>query len=158
VTKSRKGNIAAGPVLQRIVTEQAKLSPTDWVREQTERILEQGTTGGAEILDRPIVLFTTTGAKTGEKRYVPLMRVEDGGRYAMVASKGGDPKHPFWYFNVKANPEVTVQDGDRIATMTAREVDGAERERWWKLAVQAYPPYAEYQTKTSRLIPVFVVE
>ena len=99
------------------MTEEAKLSPTDWVREQTERILEQGTTDGVEILDRPVVLFTTTGAKTGAKRYVPLMRVEEGGKYAMVASKGGDPKHPFWYFNVKAHPEVTVQDGDKVSTI-----------------------------------------
>jgi deazaflavin-dependent oxidoreductase (nitroreductase family) len=140
------------------VTEHAELSPTDWVREQTQRILEQGTTDGVEILDRPIVLFTTTGAKSGKKRYVPLMRVEENGRYAMVASKGGDPQHPLWYHNVKANPRVTVQDGDKVADLTAREIDGAEREHWWNLAVQAYPPYAEYQTKTSRLIPVFVVE
>jgi deazaflavin-dependent oxidoreductase (nitroreductase family) len=140
------------------VTEQPQLSPTDWVREQTERILEQGTTEGVEVLDRPIVLFTTTGAKSGQKRYVPLMRVEENGRYAMVASKGGDPRHPLWYHNVKANPTVVVQDGDKVATLTAREVDGAEREHWWALAVEAYPPYAEYQTKTDRLIPVFVVE
>lgn len=140
------------------MTEHAELSPTDWVREQTQRILEQGTTDGVEILDRPVVLFTTTGAKSGKKRYVPLMRVEENGRYAMVASKGGDPQHPSWYHNVKANPRVTVQDGDKIAELTTRELDGAEREHWWNLAVQAYPPYAEYQTKTSRLIPVFVVE
>ena len=141
-----------------VVTDQPQLSPTDWVRDQTQRILEQGTTDGVEILDRPVVLFTTTGAKSGKKRYVPLMRVEEGGRYAMVASKGGDPEHPAWYHNVKANPEVIVQDGDTVATMTARELDGAEREHWWALAVEAYPPYAEYQTKTDRLIPVFVVE
>ncbi len=140
------------------MTEQPQLSPTDWVREQTERILEQGTTDGVEILDRPVVLFTTTGAKSGQKRYVPLMRVEENGRYAMVASKGGDPRHPLWYHNVEANPAVVVQDGDKVATMTAREVEGAEREHWWALAVEAYPPYAEYQTKTDRLIPVFVVE
>jgi deazaflavin-dependent oxidoreductase (nitroreductase family) len=76
----------------------------------------------------------------------------------MVASKGGDPKHPSWYFNVKANPAVTVQDGDKVTSGTAREIDGAERERWWKLAVDAYPPYAEYQTKTTRQIPLFIVE
>lgn len=140
------------------MTEHAELSPTDWVREQTERILEQGTTDGVEILDRPVVLFTTTGAKSGKKRYVPLMRVEENGRYAMVASKGGDPQHPSWYHNVKVNPRVTVQDGDKVVELTAREVDGAEREHWWDLAVQAYPPYAEYQTKTTRLIPVFVLE
>ncbi|MBS1690964.1 MAG: nitroreductase family deazaflavin-dependent oxidoreductase [Actinobacteria bacterium] len=140
------------------MTEQPELSPTDWVRDQTQRILEQGTTDGVEILDRPVVLYTTTGAKSGVKRYVPLMRVEEDGRYAMVASKGGDPKHPTWYFNVKANPEVTLQDGDKVATKTVREVEGAEREHWWKLAVEAYPPYAEYQTKTTRLIPVFVTD
>jgi F420H(2)-dependent quinone reductase len=140
------------------VSEHAELSPTDWVREQTERILEQGTTDGVEILDRPVVLFTTTGAKSGKKRYVPLMRVEENGRYAMVASKGGDPQHPRWYYNVKTNPQVTAQDGDKVVELTAREVDGAEREHWWKLAVEAYPPYAEYQTKTTRQIPVFVLE
>ena len=86
------------------------------------------------------------------------MRVEENGRYAMVASKGGDPQHPAWYHNVKAHPQVTAQDGDKVVELTAREVDGAEREHWWKLAVEAYPPYAEYQTKTTRLIPVFVLE
>jgi len=139
------------------VTE-AELSPTDWVREQTEKILEQGTTDGVAILDRPVVLFTTTGAKSGKQRYVPLMRVEENGKYAMVASKGGAPEHPSWYFNVKANPAVTAQDGDKVVQLTARELDGDERAHWWKLAVAAYPPYAEYQTKTSRQIPVFVVE
>ena len=132
------------------MTEHAELSPTEWVREQTEKILAQGTTDGVEVLDRPIVLFTTTGAKSGKKRLVPLMRVEEYGRYAMVASKGGDPAHPSWYFNVKANPAVTVQDGDKVATLTARELDGDERQHWWDLAVEAFPPYAEYQTNTSR--------
>jgi deazaflavin-dependent oxidoreductase (nitroreductase family) len=140
------------------VSEQAELSPTEWVRDQTLRILAQGTTDGVEVLDRPIVLFTTTGAQSGKKRYVPLMRVEENGRYAMVASKGGDPKHPSWYFNVLANDSITVQDGDKVFTGTARELEGAEREHWWKLAVEAYPPYAEYQTKTTRQIPVFVVD
>jgi deazaflavin-dependent oxidoreductase (nitroreductase family) len=140
------------------MTEHAELSPTEWVRDQTEQILKQGTTDGVEVLDRPIVLFTTTGAKSGKKRYVPLMRVEEDGRYAMVASKGGDPAHPSWYFNVKTNPTVTAQDGDKVVTLTAREVSGDEREHWWELAVTAYPPYAEYQTKTTRLIPVFVLE
>ena len=109
-------------------------------------------------MDRPIVLVTTTGAKSGKRRYVPLMRVEKGGRYAMVASKGGDPAHPSWYFNVKANPAVTLQDGDRVVALTARELDGTERDEWWGLAVEAYPPYAEYQTKTDRRIPVFILE
>src|SRR5262249_51223800 len=135
-----------------------ELSPTDWVREQTERILQQGTTDGVEVYDRPIVLLTVTGAKSGKKRYVPLMRVENEGRYAMVASRGGAPTHPTWYFNVKANPAVTVQDGDKIVELTARELDGAEREQWWERSVAAFPPYAEYQTKTTRRIPVFVLE
>ncbi|MHA0288710.1 nitroreductase family deazaflavin-dependent oxidoreductase [Mycobacterium sp. C3-094] len=140
------------------MTEQPELSPTDWVRDQTKQILEQGTTEGVQIMDRPVVLFTTTGAKSGQKRYVPLMRVEENGKYAMVASKGGDPAHPSWYHNVKANPAVTVQDGTEIREMTARELSGEEREHWWSLAVDAYPPYAEYQTKTDRRIPVFIVE
>lgn len=140
------------------MTEQPELSPTDWVRDQTKQILEQGTTDGVEIMGRPVVLFTTVGAKSGQKRYVPLMRVEENGKYAMVASKGGDPQHPSWYHNVKANPAVTVQDGTEIREMTAREISGDEREHWWTLAVEAYPPYAEYQTKTDRQIPVFVVE
>jgi deazaflavin-dependent oxidoreductase (nitroreductase family) len=140
------------------MTEQVELSPSDWVRKQTERILAQGTTDGVQVMDRPVVLFTVTGAKSGKKRYVPLMRVENGGRYLMVASKGGAPDHPLWYFNVKANPTVTVQDGDRTMTRTARELAGAEREEWWDRAVAAYPPYAEYQTKTDRLIPIFVLE
>src|ERR1043165_7448095 len=111
--------------LENEVNENAELSPTDWVREQTERILEQGTTEGVEVLDRPIVLFTTTGAKSGKKRYVPLMRVEENGRYAMVASKGGAPGHPSWYFNVKAHPQISVQDGATVRDLTAREIDGA---------------------------------
>lgn len=135
-----------------------ELSPTDWVREQTERILEQGTTDGVEVLDRPIVLFTTTGAKSGKKRLVPLMRVEHDGHYALVASKGGAPEHPSWYHNVKAHPQLTVQDGDKVLQLTARELDGDERRQWWDRAVAAYPPYAEYQTNTERLIPVFVAE
>lgn len=140
------------------MADQIELSPTDWVREQTERILRQGTTDGVEIFDRPVILLTITGAKTGKQRYVPLMRVEKDGRYAIVASKGGAPEHPAWYFNVKANPAVQLQDGEKVVSLTARELEGAEREQWWRLAVEAYPPYAEYQTKTDRQIPVFILE
>jgi deazaflavin-dependent oxidoreductase (nitroreductase family) len=140
------------------MTDRIELSPTDWVRQQTERILQLGTTEGVEILDRPVVLITVTGAKSGKQRYVPLMRVEEDGRYAMVASKGGAPEHPSWYFNVKANPAVTVQDGEKVVALTARELEGSEREHWWRLAVDAFPPYAEYQEKTARQIPVFVLE
>ncbi|WAC90622.1 nitroreductase family deazaflavin-dependent oxidoreductase [Mycobacterium sp. Aquia_213] len=140
------------------MTDQVQLSTTEWVREQTEQILQQGTTDGVEILDRPVVLFTVTGAKSGLKRYVPLMRVEKGGRYAMVGSIGGAPKHPTWYHNVKANPNVTVQDGDKVFEMTAREVHGVERDEWWQTAIDAYPVYTELQSRTERQIPIFVLE
>ncbi|MDY6810693.1 MAG: nitroreductase family deazaflavin-dependent oxidoreductase [Actinomycetota bacterium] len=140
------------------MSDQPELSPEGWVRDQTEKILEQGTTDGVQVMDRPIVLFTITGAKSGKKRYVPLMRVEENGKYAMVASKGGAPGHPSWYFNVKAHPQIVVQDGTTVRELTARELDGTEREHWWDLAVAAYPPYADYQTKTERRIPVFVLE
>ena len=140
------------------MSETPELSPVDWVREQTQKILETGSTESVGIDGRDVVLFTTTGAKSGKKRYVPLMRVESDGKYAMVASKGGAPDHPAWYFNVKAHPEVVVQDGDSSRVMTAREVSGEERARWWTLAVAAFPPYAEYQQNTEREIPVFVLE
>jgi deazaflavin-dependent oxidoreductase (nitroreductase family) len=135
-----------------------ELSPNDWVRELTQRILEQGTTDGLDYLGYPLVLFTVTGARSGKKRYVPLMRVEADGKYAMVGSNGAGPKNPSWHYNVKANPTVTVQDGEKVVTLTARELDGAERAEWWKVAVEAYPPYAEYQTQTDRQLPVFVLE
>ena len=135
-----------------------ELSPTPWVRDHTEQILRTGTTDGVTMLDRPIVLITMIGAKTGRRRYVPLMRVEHEGRYGMVASKGGAPEHPTWYRNVQAHPEVTLQDGAVTGTFRAREVSGEERAHWWERAVEAYPDYAEYQEKTDRLIPVLVLE
>ncbi|MGB3698264.1 MAG: nitroreductase family deazaflavin-dependent oxidoreductase [Gordonia sp. (in: high G+C Gram-positive bacteria)] len=140
------------------MSDSPELSPTDWVRDQTEKILAAGTTDAASIDGMKVVLFTTVGAKSGKKRYTPLMRVEENGKYLMVASKGGAPDNPSWYYNVKANPQVTVQDGATVTTMTAREISGEERAHWWELAVAAFPPYGEYQTKTDRLIPVFVLE
>lgn len=140
------------------MTTNVELSPTEWVRDQTEQILRTGTTEGVTVYDRPIVLFTTTGAKSGKQRLVPLMRVEHDGAYAMVGSRGGAPEHPAWYGNVKANPAVTVQDGAAVGQFRAREVQGDERAAWWDRAVAAFPPYAEYQAKTERLIPVLVVE
>lgn len=140
------------------MADEIELSPTGWVRDQTEEILNRGTTEGVGVFDRPIVLLTITGAKSGKQRYVPLMRVEKDGRYVIVASHGGAPEHPVWYFNLKANPTVTLQDGDKVATLTARELDGDERAEWWQRAVEAFPPYAEYQAKTTRQIPVFVLE
>jgi F420H(2)-dependent quinone reductase len=135
-----------------------ELSPTDWVREQTEQILSTGTTDGVHVLDRPIVLITMRGAKSGKLRKVPLMRVEHDGVYAVVASKGGAPQHPVWYHNLKANPVVDLQDGTITRDFRAREVEGEERDIWWKRSVAAYPPYADYQKKTYRQIPVFVLE
>lgn len=140
------------------MTEQPELSPTEWVRDQTEKILAAGTTDVVGINGMDVVLFTTTGAKSGKRRYVPLMRVEEDGRYAMIASKGGAPDNPAWYHNVKAHPRVTVQDGAVVKELTAREVSGTERAHWWELAVAAFPPYAEYQKGTDREIPVFVLE
>jgi deazaflavin-dependent oxidoreductase (nitroreductase family) len=97
-------------------------------------------------------------AKSGQRRYVPLMRVEQDGRYAMVGSIGGRPKNPSWVYNLRVNPKVTVQDGDNVFELTAREVDGAEREEWWQRATEAYPHYIELQSLTTRKIPVFVLE
>ncbi|WP_429422256.1 nitroreductase family deazaflavin-dependent oxidoreductase [Nocardia sp. GAS34] len=141
-----------------MASESAELSPTDWVQDQTKTILETGTTAGVEILGSPVVLLTLRGAKTGKLRYTPVMRVEHGGSYAVVASKGGAPEHPTWYYNIKAHPEFPLQDGTATKEYVAREAEGAERAEWWARAVEAYPPYAEYQTKTDRQIPVFVLD
>ncbi|MTD56074.1 nitroreductase family deazaflavin-dependent oxidoreductase [Amycolatopsis pithecellobii] len=135
-----------------------ELPPASNSRDQTEKILAAGTTDGVEIAGMPVVLLTIKGAKSGKLRYVPLMRVEHDGRYAIVASKGGAPQHPVWYGNVKANPELTLQDGAVTKKFVARELEGQERDEWWDRAVAAFPLYAEYQTKTDRLIPVFVLE
>ena len=140
------------------LTGERLISPEGWVRDQTKRILETGTTDGVTIRDRPVVLVTIRGAKSGKLRYTPLMRVEHGGRYALVASKGGAPEHPRWYHNIVANPHVELQDGTKTLEYDAREVTGDERAQWWERSVAAYPPYAEYQEKTDRLIPVFVLE
>jgi deazaflavin-dependent oxidoreductase (nitroreductase family) len=138
--------------------ETVELSPMDWIRDQTTQILETGTTEGVEVLGSPVVLLTLRGAKTGKLRYIPLMRVEHEGRYAVVASKGGAPAHPTWYYNIKAHPEFPLQDGTVTKNYVAREVEGAERAEWWERAVAAYPSYAEYQKKTDRQIPVFVLD
>jgi F420H(2)-dependent quinone reductase len=132
--------------------------PVDWVKEQTQKILETGTTEAVEIQGSPVVMLTLRGAKSGRLRYTPLMRVEHEGRYAVVASKGGAPEHPSWYHNIKAHPEFPLQDGTVTRTYVAHEAEGAERAEWWERAVAAFPPYAEYEKKTDRKIPVFVLE
>jgi deazaflavin-dependent oxidoreductase (nitroreductase family) len=105
----------------------------------------------------PVVLLTTIGAKSGKLRKTPLMRVEHNGEYAVVASLGGAPKHPVWYFNIVKNPRVELQDGTASGDYDAREVSGDEKAIWWQRAVAAYPDYADYQRKTDRAIPVFVL-
>lgn len=135
-------------------------SPTKWVRDQVELYESSGGTQGTTLMNTgmPVILLTTRGAKSGKLRKTPLMRVEHEGRYAAVASLGGAPKHPVWYHNVKADPHVELRDGTVLRDMKAREITGAEKEEWWERAVAAYPPYADYQEKTDRVIPVFVLE
>jgi len=133
-------------------------SPTGWVRDQVTAIVGTGDTAAASVMDREVVLLTMTGAKTGRTLKVPLMRVERDGVLAAVGSNGGAAQHPAWVANLRANPDLTVQDGTRTQDVRAREISGAERDAWWPVAVEAFPPYAEYQTKTDRLIPVFVLE
>jgi F420H(2)-dependent quinone reductase len=135
-------------------------SPAAWVREQVEAYESSGGTKGTTLRETglPVVIVTNRGAKSGKVHKTPVMRVEHGGCYAMVASKGGAPQHPRWCYNVRANPTVEVQDGSRKQDMIARELSGDERARWWERAVAAYPPYAEYQQKTTRQIPVFLLE
>ncbi len=134
-------------------------SPAAWVRDQVEAYERSGGREANTLRDTglPVVVVSMRGNKTGAVRKVALMRVEHDGEYALVASKGGAPNHPVWYYNLKAAPDdVTIQDGPEPHRYRLREVDGAERAEWWDRAVAAYPPYAEYQTKTDRQIPVFV--
>ncbi|MBB4912605.1 nitroreductase family deazaflavin-dependent oxidoreductase [Actinophytocola algeriensis] len=132
-------------------------SPSDRARDQVEEYESSGGTRGTTLMGKPVVVLTTKGAKSGKIRKTPLMRVENGGEYAVVASLGGAPKHPVWYYNVKSNPEVELQDGPEKQDMVAREVTGDEKARWWEIAVAAFPDYANYQKKTEREIPVFVL-
>jgi F420H(2)-dependent quinone reductase len=143
------------------LTGEYEPSTAKWVRDQVERYEATGGREANTLRDtgRPIVIFTTRGAKSGKIRKFALMRVEHGGAYAMVASQGGAPQHPGWYFNVTAHPdELMVQDGPEPFDAVARELAGAERQEWWDRAVEAYPPYAEYQRRTDRLIPVLLAE
>jgi deazaflavin-dependent oxidoreductase (nitroreductase family) len=135
-------------------------SPAQWVRDQVEEYEGSGGATGTTLFDTgmPVVVVTNLGAKSGKVRKTPLMRVEHDGAYAAVGSKGGAPKDPLWVHNLRANPDVEVQDGQVKQDMVAREISGAERDQWWVRAVAAFPPYAEYQRKTDRLIPVFVLE
>ena len=134
-------------------------SPSAWVRDQVEAYESSGGAKANTLLDTglPVIIVTTRGAKTGKLRKTALMRVEHDGEYALVASMGGAPTNPVWYHNLIADPRaVTIQDGPEPFDTEVREVSGPERDQWWERAVAAYPPYAEYQTKTTRQIPVFV--
>lgn len=133
-------------------------SPSDRAREQVELFERTNGQEGNTLGGRPVVILTSRGAKSGKLRKTPLMRVEHDGAYAVVASLGGAPKHPVWYFNVVADPHVELQDGAEKWDMQAREITGAGKEEWWARCVEAYPPYAEYQERTDREIPVFVLE
>ena len=134
-------------------------STMGWVRNQVETYERTGGREANTLLDTgmPIIIVTTRGNKSGKVRKTPLMRVEHGGEYALVASMGGAPKHPVWYWNLKSDPAaVMIQDGPEPSFMDVREVSGDEKALWWERAVAAFPPYAEYQKRTERTIPVFV--
>jgi deazaflavin-dependent oxidoreductase (nitroreductase family) len=136
-------------------------SPRGWVAEQVELYEGSGGTKGLTLRDTglPVIIVTNRGRKTGAIRKTPLMKVVDGRNYILVASQGGAPKHPFWYHNLKAEPNVEIRDETEVYQMRVREVvDAAERQRLWAIAVEAYPPYQEYQDRTDRVIPVFVAE
>lgn len=134
-------------------------SPAAWVREQVKEYEASGGQRANTLRDTglPVVIVTTRGNKTGKLRKTPLMRVEHEGQYALVASMGGAPRHPVWYYNLKYHPDsVLIQDGPEPVPMVVRELSGPERDEWWQRAVAAFPPYAQYQEKTDRRIPVFL--
>jgi len=133
-------------------------SAAKWARVQAETFEATDGREANTLNGRPIVVVTSVGAKSGKLRKTPVMRVEHNGLYAVVASKGGAPEHPTWYWNLKKNPHVELQDGADRGDYEARELEaGPERDAWWQRAVETWPPYAEYQQKTDRLIPVFVL-
>ena len=133
-------------------------SPSERSREQVRKFEASGGTEGNTLFDMPVIILWTRGRHSGKVRKTPLMRVEHDGKYAVVASLGGAPKHPVWYWNVHDDPDVSLQDGADVRDYRARELSGDEYAQWWDRAVAAYPPYEEYQQKTERVIPVFVLE
>lgn len=133
-------------------------SPQSYVRDQVELYESSSGAKGNTMRGKPVIILTSRGAKSGKIRKTPLMRVEHDGHYAVVASQGGAPEHPTWYHNLVADPHVELQDGAVRQDMTARELTGDEKAAWWEHAVAAWPDYANYQKKTDREIPVFVLE
>ncbi|ABS02473.1 nitroreductase family deazaflavin-dependent oxidoreductase [Kineococcus radiotolerans] len=140
------------------LTGEYEPSPEAWVREQVEKYEASDGKEAGDLRGMPVIVLTTKGAKSGKLRKQALMRVEHGGSYAAVASLGGSPKNPVWYHNLKANPLAELQDGAVKKDYLAREVTGEEKALWWERSVAAYPDYADYQLKTEREIPVFVLE
>ncbi len=132
-------------------------SPAQGVRDRVQEYEGSGGISGTTMRGMPVIIVTTRGARTGNLRKIPLMRVEHRGEYAAVASQGGAPKNPVWYSNLVADPRVEVQDGEVVQAMTAREVMGEEKATWWERCVAAFPDYADYQVRTERPIPVFVL-
>ena len=139
------------------LTGEYEPSTSDWARENAELYMSSGGTEGTELKGKPVILLTTVGAKTGKIRKTPLMRVEHDGHYAVVASLGGAPKNPVWFYNIVKHPRVELQDGTETGEYEAREVTGDEKAVWWERAVAVWPDYADYQRKTDREIPVFVL-
>ena len=140
------------------LTGEYEPSTQQWVRDQVDAYESSGGTQGTTMRGMPVVLLTMVGARSGKLRKVPLMRVEHEGAYAAIASMGGAPRNPTWYVNLVQQPGLELQDGPAKWDMTAREVTGDERAAWWDRAVAAFPDYADYQRKTDRQIPVFVLE
>ena len=132
-------------------------STSERARDQVEEYESSGGTRGTTMRGMPVVVLTMRGAKSGKVRKTPLMRVEHDGEYAAVASQGGAPEHPQWYHNLVSHPRVELQDGTTTQEMVARQVTGEERAIWWERCVEAYPDYADYQKRTDRTIPVFVL-
>ena len=139
------------------LTGEYEPSSASWSRDQVQAYERSSGTAGNELNGKPVIILTSVGAKSGKLRKTPLMRVEHAGEYAVVASLGGAPQNPVWYYNLTANPHVELQDGPAKQDYVAREVTGDERGAWWERAVAAWPDYAEYQEKTTRVIPVFVL-
>jgi deazaflavin-dependent oxidoreductase (nitroreductase family) len=139
---------------------EGEYEPSTWkfARDHVERYESSGGTEATTLQGRPVIILTTRGRRTGKLRKSPLMRVEHDGTYAAIGSLGGAPNNPVWVYNLRADPEVTLQDGPKVVDLRAREVTGLERDEWWRRAVDAYPPYDEYQARTERSIPVFVLE
>jgi F420H(2)-dependent quinone reductase len=133
-------------------------SPAKRVRDQVELYESSGGTEGTTLRGVPVIIMTTRGVKSGKLRKVPVMRIEHQGTYAAVASQGGAPKHPTWFFNLVADPHIEVRDGATVSDMRARELDGEEKAAWWKRATAVWPDYDNYQKKTDREIPLFLLE